>query len=157
MPIKNSKIGEDVTIHHPDLVNIYGCEISDGCKIGTFVEIQKNVFVGKNTKISSHSFICEGVRIEENVFLGHGVMFINDRFPKSCNKDGSLMQDGDWKLENTIIERSVSIGTGAIILCGVKIGEGALIGAGAVVTRNVKAFSTVSGVPARLSQKTRDE
>ena len=87
MPIKNSKIGGDVTIHHPDLVNIYGCEISDGCKIGTFVEIQKNVFVGKNTKISSHSFICEGVRIEENVVLGYGFMLIKDRFTKSCNKD----------------------------------------------------------------------
>lgn len=157
MPIINSKISKNVTIHHPDQVNIYGCEISDGCKIGSFVEIQKNVFIGKNTKISSHSFICEGVHIEENVFIGHGVMFINDRFPKSCNADGSTMKDNDWHLENTIIKKSASIGTGAVILCGVTIGEGALIGAGAVVTKDVEAFSTVCGVPARLLQKMPDE
>jgi acetyltransferase-like isoleucine patch superfamily enzyme len=157
MPIISSKIGEDVTIHHPDLVNIYGCEISRGCKIGTFVEIQKNVFIGKNTKISSHSFICEGVQIEENVFIGHGVMFINDRFPKACNKSGTMLNDGEWHLENTIIKRSASIGTGAVILCGVTIGEGALIGAGSVVTKDVDAFSTVSGVPARLCPKSTNE
>ena len=157
MPIINSKIGLDVTIYHPDLVNIYGCEISKGCKIGTFVEIQKNVFIGKNTKISSHSFICEGVHIEENVFLGHGVMFINDRFPKACNKNGSPLKDGEWHLENTLIKRSASIGTGAVILCGVTIGEGALIGAGAVVTKDVDAFSVVSGVPARLLPNSTNE
>ena len=157
MPIINSKIGEDVTIYHPELVNIYECEISKGCKIGTFVEIQKNVFIGKNTKISSHSFICEGVEIEENVFIGHGVMFINDRFPKACNKNGIPLKDGEWHLENTLIKRSASIGTGAVILCGVTIGEGALIGAGAVVTKDVDAFSVVSGVPARLLPNSTNE
>lgn len=157
MPIINSKIGEDVTIYHPELVNIYECEISKGCKIGTFVEIQKNVFIGKNTKISSHSFICEGVRIEENVFIGHGVMFINDRFPKACDKNGNPLKDGEWHLENTRIKRSASIGTGAVILCGVTIGEGALIGAGAVVTKNVEDFSVVSGVPARLLPNSTNE
>ena len=157
MPIINSKIGVDVTIHHPGLVNIYGCEISKGCKIGTFVEIQKNVFIGQNTKISSHSFICEGVQIEENVFIGHGVMFINDRFPKACNKSGTMLNDGEWHLENTIIKRSASIGTGAVILCGVTIGEGALIGAGSVVTKDVDAFSVVSGVPARLLPNSTNE
>ena len=157
MPIINSKIGVDVTIHHPGLVNIYGCEISKGCKIGTFVEIQKNVFIGQNTKISSHSFICEGVQIEENVFIGHGVMFINDRFPKACNMKGAPLKDGEWHLENTLIKRSASIGTGAVILCGVTIGEGALIGAGAVVTKDVDAFSVVSGVPARLLPNSTNE
>ena len=157
MPIINSKIGEDVTIYHPELVNIYECEISKGCKIGTFVEIQKNVFIGKNTKISSHSFICEGVEIEENVFIGHGVMFINDRFPKACNKNGIPLKDGEWHLENTLIKRSASIGTGAVILCGVTIGEGALIGAGAVVTKDVDAYSVVSGVPARLLPNSTNE
>ena len=157
MPIINSKIGVDVTIHHPGLVNIYGCEISKGCKIGTFVEIQQNVFIGLNTKISPHSFICEGVQIEENVFIGHGVMFINDRFPKACNMKGVPLKDGEWHLENTLIKRSASIGTGAVILCGVTIGEGALIGAGAVVTKDVDAFSVVSGVPARLLPNSTNE
>ena len=157
MPIINSKIGIDVTIHHPDLVNIYGCEVAEGSKIGSFVEIQKNVKIGKNCKISSHSFICEGVHIEENVFIGHGVMFINDRFPKACNENGNPLKDGEWHLENTLIKRSASIGTGAVILCGVTIGEGALIGAGAVVTKDVDAFSVVSGVPARLLPNSTDE
>jgi acetyltransferase-like isoleucine patch superfamily enzyme len=150
MPVVNSKIGSDVIIHHPELVNIYGCNIGDGCKIGSFVEVQKNVTIGENCKISSHSFICEGVNIEENVFLGHGVMFINDRFPKSTDINGIPKGDGDWKLEATMIKKFASIGTGAIILCGVTIGEGALIGAGAVVTEDVIPFSTVAGVPARL-------
>ena len=157
MPIINSKIGENVTIYHPELVNIYGCEISKGCKIGTFVEIQKNVFIGKNTKISSHSFICEGVQIEENVFIGHGVMFINDKLPKLWNQNGIPWKDGEWHLENTLIKRSASIGTGAVILCGITIGEGALIGAGAVVTKDVDAFSVVSGVPARLLPNSTNE
>jgi UDP-2-acetamido-3-amino-2,3-dideoxy-glucuronate N-acetyltransferase len=157
MPIINSKIDQNVIIHHPDLVNIYGCEVAEGSKIGSFVEIQKNVKIGKNCKISSHSFICEGVHIEENVFIGHGVMFINDRFPKACNKNGSPLKDGEWHLENTLIKRSASVGTGAVILCGVTIGEGALIAAGAVVTKDVDAFSVVSGVPARLIRNSTDE
>ena len=150
MPILDSIIEKSVIINHPELVNIYGCKIGEFCKVGSFVEIQKNVNIGRNCKISSHSFICEGVTIEDDVFIGHGVMFINDRFPKSTNSNGTPKLDGDWKLESTMIRKSVSIGTGAIILCGVKIGEGALVGAGAVVTQDVKPFSTVTGIPARL-------
>ncbi|MBH45143.1 MAG: N-acetyltransferase [Flavobacteriaceae bacterium] len=153
MPIVDSNLGSRVIIHHPELVNIYGCEIADGCKIGSFVEIQKNVTIGENCKISSHSFICEGVKIQENVFLGHGVMFINDRFPKSTDLKGKIKKDGDWELEPTYVEKFASIGTGAIILCGVTIGQGSLIGAGAVVTNDVMPFSTVAGVPARLLSK----
>jgi UDP-2-acetamido-3-amino-2,3-dideoxy-glucuronate N-acetyltransferase len=122
-----------------------------------FCRNSENVFIGKNTKISSHSFICEGVQIEENVFIGHGVMFINDRFPKACNKNEIPLKDGEWHLENTLIKRSASIGSGAVILCGVTIGEGALIGAGAVVTKDVDAFSVVSGVPARLLPNSTNE
>lgn len=150
MPILDSIIEKSVIINHPELVNIYGCKIGEFSKVGSFVEIQKNVNIGRNCKISSHSFICEGVTIEDDVFIGHGVMFINDRFPKSTNSNGKPKLDGDWKLESTMIRKSVSIGTGAIILCGVKIGEGALVGAGAVVTQDVKPFSTVTGIPARL-------
>ena len=120
MPILDSKVGKDVIIHHPDLVNIYGCKIGECSKIGSVVEIQKNVKIGKNCKISSHSFICEGVSIEEGVFIGHGVMFINDRFPKSTNPNGTTKSDEDWKLETTIIRKFSSIGNGAIIFvrCG---------------------------------------
>jgi acetyltransferase-like isoleucine patch superfamily enzyme len=153
MPITNCKLGKNVTIHHPELVNLYGCKIGDNCKIGTFVEIQKNVIIGKNCKISSHSFICEGITIEDNAFIGHGVMFINDRYPKSTNPNGKPKLDGDWKLENTIIKKSASIGSGAVILCGVSIGEGTFIGAGAVITKDVKSFTSVAGVPARLLNK----
>ena len=153
MPITNCKLGKNITIHHPELVNLYGCKIGDNCKIGTFVEIQKNVIIGKNCKISSHSFICEGITIEDSVFIGHGVMFINDRYPKSTNPNGKPKLDGDWKLENTIIKKSASIGSGAVILCGVSIGEGALIGAGAVITKDVESFTSVAGVPARLLNK----
>lgn len=130
--------------------NIYGCKIGDNTKVGTFVEIQKGALIGKNCKISSHSFICEGVTIEDDCFIGHGVMFINDRKPGSVNPDGSLKKDGDWLCENTLIGRGASIGTGAVILCGVEIGEGALVGAGAVVTKNVPRGAVVAGVPARL-------
>ena len=153
MPITNCKLGKNVTIHHPELVNLYGCKIGDNCKIGTFVEIQKNVIIGKNCKISSHSFICEGITIEDNAFIGHGVMFINDRYPKSTNPNGKPKLDGDWKLENTIIKKSASIGSGAVILCGGSIGEGTFIGAGAVITKDVKSFTSVAGVPARLLNK----
>ena len=153
MPIVNSKIAKKVIIHHPELVNIYGCNIGESSKVGSFVEIQKNVTIGKNCKISSHSFICEGVTIEDNVFIGHGVMFINDRLPMSTNPNGKPKLDGDWKLENTIIKKSASIGTGAVILCGLVIGEGSLVGAGAVVTKDVLPYSIVAGTPARLLQK----
>jgi UDP-2-acetamido-3-amino-2,3-dideoxy-glucuronate N-acetyltransferase len=153
VPIINSKLAKNVIIHHPELVNIYGCNIGESSKVGSFVEIQKNVTIGKNCKISSHSFICEGVTIEDNVFIGHGVMFINDRLPRSTNPNGKPKLDGDWKLESTIIKKSASIGTGAVILCGLVIGEGSLVGAGAVVTKDVKPYSIVTGTPARLLDK----
>ena len=151
MPIAPTvKLGQGVQIFHKDLVNLYGCEVGDDTKIGAFVEIQKNAFVGARCKISSHTFVCEGVTIEDEVFIGHGVMFINDRFPRSTREDGRLKGDGDWTCEPTFIERRASIGSNATILCGLTIGEGALVGAGAVVTRDVPAGATVAGVPARL-------
>jgi UDP-2-acetamido-3-amino-2,3-dideoxy-glucuronate N-acetyltransferase len=142
------KLGRDVAIYH--FVNLYGCEIGDGTKIGSFVEIQKGVRVGRNCKISSHTFICEGVTIEDEVFIGHGVNFINDKYPRATTDDGQLQTQEDWTLERTSVRRRASIGTGATILSGVEIGEGATVGAGAVVTRNVPAGSTVVGNPARV-------
>src|SRR5882762_6691164 len=127
------KLGRDVDIYH--FVNLYGCEIGDGTKIGSFVEIQKGVFVGRNCKVSSHTFICEGVTIADDVFIGHGVIFINDKYPRATNADGSLQSDADWKVVETIVGRGASLGSGATILSGVKIGERAMVGAGAVVTR----------------------
>lgn len=144
----NVKVGENVKIFN--FVNAYGCSIDDNTKVGSFVEIQKNAFIGKNCKISSHTFICEGVHIGNNCFVGHSVSFINDKYPQSANPDGSLQTESDWTVVETWIEDNVSIGTGAIILCGVRIGKGATIGAGAVVTKNVEPNSTVAGVPARL-------
>ncbi|NVP56824.1 acyltransferase [Mycoplana rhizolycopersici] len=144
------KMGSDVIIHHPDLVNLYGCTIGEGSRIGTFVEIQKNAFVGSNCKISSHSFICEGVTIEDGVFIGHGVMFTNDVYPFAVNADGSLQTDADWQLVATCVKRRASIGSNATILPGVTIGEGAQVGAGAVVTRDVPDGAIVAGVPARV-------
>jgi UDP-2-acetamido-3-amino-2,3-dideoxy-glucuronate N-acetyltransferase len=141
------KLGRDVAIYH--FVNLYGCEIGDGTKIGSFVEIQKGVSVGRNCKISSHSFICEGVTIEDEVFVGHGVNFINDKYPRATRDDGQLQTDADWAVERTLVRRGASLGTGATILSGVEIGEGAIVGAGAVVTRNVPAGSTVVGNPAK--------
>lgn len=150
MPISSDvNLGKDVKIFHPQLVNLYGCSVGDGTKIGTFVEIQKNAWVGCNCKISSHSFICEGVKIEDEVFIGHGVMFINDRRPRATNNAGQPQNENDWVVVPTIVKRRASIGSGAIILCGVTIGEGALVGAGAVVTRNVAPQTTVIGVPSR--------
>ena len=137
-----------MTIFHPTLVNLYGCRVGDDTKIGTFVEIQKNAVVGRRCKISSHTFICEGVTIEDDVFVGHGVMFINDRRPRAT-VEGRLQTAGDWSVVPTRVRRGASIGSGATILCGVTIGEEALIGAGAVVTRDVGAGETVAGVPAR--------
>jgi UDP-2-acetamido-3-amino-2,3-dideoxy-glucuronate N-acetyltransferase len=140
------KLGRDVIIYH--FVNLYGCEIGDGTSIGTFVEIQKGARVGRNCKISSHSFICEGVTIEDEVFIGHSVTFINDKLPRATNPDGTRQASGDWPMASTVVKRRASIGSGATILCGVTIGEGALVGAGAVVTKDVPAGMTVVGNPA---------
>ena len=140
------KLGRDVIIHN--FVNLYGCEIGDGTKIGTFVEIQKNARIGRRCKISSHTFICEAVTIEDEVFVGHGVTFINDKIPRATNNLGELQTDRDWSPVPTLVGRGASIGSGATILCGVTIGESAIVGAGAVVTKDVAAGATVVGNPA---------
>ncbi len=140
-------LGEGVRIF--DFVNLYGCSIGDETKIGTFVEIQKNAHIGARCKISSHTFICEGVTIEDEVFIGHHVCFTNDLHPRATNPGGQLQGEADWSVVPTLVKRGASIGSGAIILAGVTIGEGAMIGAGAVVTKNVPAGETVAGVPAR--------
>lgn len=146
--INNVKLGENVKIY--DFVNLYGCSINDNTKIGTFVEIQKNSFIGKNCKISSHTFICEGVHIEDNVFIGHNVTFINDKYPRSTTEDGELQTETDWKVVETYVRKGASVGSSATILCGVTIGENAIVGAGAVVTRDVPPNSVVAGVPAKI-------
>lgn len=156
MPVADSvQIGRDVKIFQPTLVNLYGCVIGDETRIGAFVEIQKNATVGARCKISSHTFICEGVVIEDEVFIGHGVMFTNDRFPRATNPDGSPQTEADWTVEKTHVGRGASIGSNATIMCGVTIGEGALVGAGSVVTRNVPHYAIVAGVPARVIGDTR--
>jgi len=137
MSIKNSKIHKSVKIVKPNLVNIYGCKIDRNTKIGPFVEIQKDVSIGKNCKISSHTFICSGVIIKNNVFIGHSVIFINDKDPKAVNKDGKLKTEKDWKLEKTFIEDGASIGSGSVIMCGVKIEKNSIVGAGSLVLANV--------------------
>ena len=142
------KLGRDVKIHH--FVNLYGCEIGDRSRIGSFVEIQKGARVGRNCKISSHSFICEGVDIGDEVFIGHGVVFINDKYPQATNSDGSLQTDVDWAVIPTVVKQGASIGSNATILSGVTIGRGAYIGAGAVVTKDVPPGATVAGNPARV-------
>ena len=150
MPIaSNVMIGNSVVIHHPELVNLYGCKIGDETRIGAFVEIQKNVEIGVRCKISSHTFICEGVRIDQEVFIGHGVVFINDRYPQATI-DGRPQSESDWELIPTWIQQGVSIGSGAVIMCGVTIGKHAMIGAGAVVLHDVPDWTVVAGVPARL-------
>src|SRR5437867_911703 len=141
------KLGCDVVIHH--FVNLYGCQIGDGSKIGSFVEIQKNARIGRNCKISSHSFICEGVTIEDEVFIGHGVTFINDKFPRATNDASQLQTETDWKPVPTTVKRGASVGSGATILCGITIGERATVGAGSVVTKDVPDRATVAGNPAR--------
>ncbi|MEJ2194755.1 MAG: acyltransferase [Ignavibacteriaceae bacterium] len=146
--INNVKLGKDVKIF--DFVNLYGCSIDDNSKIGTFVEIQKNATIGKNCKISSHTFICEGVHIEDNVFIGHNVTFINDKNPRSVNLDGSMQTEADWVVEETFIKKGASIGSSATIMCGVIVGENAIVGAGAVVTKNVPPNTVVAGVPAKI-------
>jgi len=143
-------LGDNVVIHHPQLVNMYGCRIGESTRIGAFVEIQRGAVIGRRCKISSHSFICDGVTIEDGVFVGHGVMFTNDRFPRALTDDGRLQTDADWELVPTRVARGASIGSHATILPGVTIGEGALVGAGAVVTRDVPPYAVVAGVPARV-------
>lgn len=151
MPVaKDVQMGRDVRILHPDLVNLYGCEVGDETRIGTFVEIQGGTKIGARCKISSHTFICEGVTIEDAVFIGHGVMFTNDRFPRATSDHGQLQGPADWKMERTRVGYGASIGSNATILCGISIGERAMVGAGSVVTRNVPPSAIVAGVPARL-------
>lgn len=147
---ENVVLGEDVVIFHPQLVNLYGCVIGEGTRIGTFVEIQKGVSVGARCKISSHTFICEGVDIEDGVFVGHGVVFTNDIYPKAVNAEGDLQTEADWQVIRTRVKARASIGSNATILCGITLGEGALIGAGAVVTRDVPDHAIVAGIPARV-------
>lgn len=149
--IKDVKLGKDVQIY--DFVNLYGCSIGDNTKIGTFVEIQRNSSIGKNCKISSHTFICEGVEIEDNVFVGHNVTFINDKFPKAVNSEGEMKTDNDWKLEKTLVKKGASIGSSTTILCGITIGENATVGAGSVVTKDVLPNSVVAGNPAKEIKK----
>ena len=152
MPIATSvSLGKDVKVFQPELVNLYGCAIGDETRIGAFVEIQKNATIGIRCKISSHTFICEGVTIEDEVFVGHGVMFINDRFPRATNADGSLQTEEDWSVEATTIRRTAAIGSNATIVAGVTVGIGALVGAGAVVTASFPEGSCVlGGVPAKI-------
>ncbi len=146
--LKNVSVGNNVRIFN--FVNAYGCSIDDDSKVGAFVEIQKGATIGKNCKISSHTFICEGVHIEDNCFVGHGVMFTNDLFPRATNPDGSQQTDADWVLVETFVKKGASIGSNATILCGITIGENALIGAGAMVTKDVPANTIVAGNPAKI-------
>jgi acetyltransferase-like isoleucine patch superfamily enzyme len=146
--LKDVTVGENVKIFN--FVNAYGCSIGDNTKVGSFVEIQKGAAIGKNCKISSHSFICEGVHIKDNVFIGHNVTFINDKFPRSTNDDGSVQTDADWICIETIIEEGASVGSGATLLCGITVGKKAIIGAGSVVTKDVPAKAVVAGNPAKI-------
>ena len=142
------KLGRDVRLSQ--FINLYGCEVGDQTKIGAFVEIQRNAKVGKRCKISSHTFICEGVTIEDNVFIGHGVTFVNDSYPRATTAEGNLQNEQDWKVEKTLVKRGASIGSGATILSKIVIGENAIVGAGSVVTKDVPADTIVAGNPARL-------
>ena len=151
MPIADDvKLGKNVQIHHRDLVNLYGCTVGDDTRIGAFVEIQKNAFIGCRCKISSHSFLCEGVTLEDEVFVGHGVMFINDRYPRAT-AGGKLQTEADWQVVPVRVKQGASIGSGAVVMCGVTIGQNAVVGAGAVVTRDVPDHAIVAGVPARVT------
>jgi len=157
MPIApDVSLGKDVRIFQPELVNLYGCSIADETKIGAFVEIQKNAAIGARCKISSHTFICEGVTIEDHVFVGHGVMFTNDLYPSAVNADGSLQTEADWKVVETRVKTRAAIGSNATVMAGITIGEYSLIGAGAVVTRDVPDYAIVAGVPARVIGDVRD-
>jgi acetyltransferase-like isoleucine patch superfamily enzyme len=151
------KIAPTVTlgknVYLADFINLYGCRIGDNTKIGPFVEVQKGCTVGKNCKIQSHSFLCEGVHIEDEVFIGHGVMFINDRYPRSTTESGRLQTEADWQVASTVIKKGASIGSNATILCGTTVGEGAIVGAGSVVTKDVPSGVIVAGNPARVLRK----
>jgi UDP-2-acetamido-3-amino-2,3-dideoxy-glucuronate N-acetyltransferase len=150
MPIADDvTLGERTHVPHPGLVNLYGCRVGDDTRIGAFVEIQRSAVVGARCKVSSHSFICEGVTIEDEVFIGHGVVFINDRHPRATS-GGRLQTERDWELVTTLVRERASIGSGAVVMCGVTIGAGAMVGAGAVVTRDVPEGATVAGVPSRV-------
>jgi UDP-2-acetamido-3-amino-2,3-dideoxy-glucuronate N-acetyltransferase len=149
--IKNVKLGENVKIY--DFTNLYGCEIGNNSKIGTFVEIQKGAKIGARCKISSHTFICEGVTVEDEVFVGHGVIFINDKVPRSATSDGDLQSEDDWQIVPTLIKKGASIGSGAVIMCGITVGENAVVGAGAVVTKDVESNIVVVGNPAKFLKK----
>ncbi|PKV75512.1 acyltransferase [Pontibacter ramchanderi] len=152
--LHNVRLGKDVKIFN--FVNAYGCSIDDGTKVGTFVEIQKGASIGKNCKISSHTFICEGVHIADNVFVGHNVTFINDKFPRATNEDGSMQLEADWNCVETFVEDGASIGSSATILCGIRIGRKAIIGAGSVVTRDVPENAVVAGNPAKIIKYTHE-
>jgi len=152
---KDVQIGDNVKL--AEFINLYGCFIGDNTRIGAFVEIQKNARVGKNCKISSHSFICEGVTIEDGVFVGHNVTFINDKFPRATNRDGGLKTEADWKVEHTLVKKGASIGSGATILGNLVIGENAIVGAGSTVTGDVPPYSIVAGNPARYIRKINHE
>ncbi len=157
MPIApDVELAPDVRTPHPDLVNLYGCRVGRETRIGTFVEIQKNAVVGARCKISSHSFLCEGVTIDDEVFVGHGVMFINDRYPRAANADGRPQSEADWRVEPIRIHRGASIGSNATIMGGVTVGEQAMVGAAALVTKNVPPFAIVAGVPAKIVGDMRD-
>ncbi len=150
--VQNVKLGRNVRLAGP-FINLYGCEIGDNTKIGGFVEIQKGVKIGKNCKILTHSFICEGVTIEDNVLVGHNVSFINDKYPRATNPQGELQTDKDWQVIPTLVKKGVSIGTGSTILCGLTIGENSLVGAGSLVTESVPANTVVAGNPAKVLRK----
>ena len=145
------KMGKDVKVY--DFVNLYGCTIGDRTKIGTFVEIQKGATIGADCKVSSHTFICEGVTIEDGVFVGHNVSFINDKYPRSTNPNGAMQTEADWDVVPTLVKKGASIGTTTTVLCGVTIGENAIIGAGSVITKDVPPNTVVAGVPARVIRK----
>jgi UDP-2-acetamido-3-amino-2,3-dideoxy-glucuronate N-acetyltransferase len=155
MIAKDVILGENVRIFQPDLVNLYGCRIGDGTKVGAFVEVQRGAAIGANCKISSHTFICDGVTIEDGVFVGHGVMFINDVHPRAVNEDGSLQTEADWTVVKTRIRTQASLGSNCTIMGGITVGVSAMVGAGAVVTRDVPDYAIVSGVPARVVGDTR--
>jgi acetyltransferase-like isoleucine patch superfamily enzyme len=151
LPIANDvRLGEGARIFHPELVNLYGCTIGSETRVGTFVEIQKNVAIGSRCKIQSHSFICEGVTLEDEVFVGHGVMFVNDRYPRATTEGGQLQREADWAVMPVLVRRGASLGSGAVIMGGLTIGREALVGAGAVVTHDVPDYAIVTGVPARV-------
>jgi len=147
----NVILGENVILS--DFINLYGCKIDDSTKIGPFVEVQKNAFIGKRCKISSHTFICEGVTIEDDVFVGHGVMFINDKYPRATSESGELQTDDDWEVVPIVVKQGASIGSNTTLLCGITVGSGAIIGAGSVVTRDVPDNTIVAGNPAKIIRK----